>query len=139
MRAAMIGRAHLVAVAVGQGALDGVGVPSAAFVQQGGCHRPEAVGRHFVAGEPQPPQARVDRVFRHGPGTGSDGWKDIASRASDGPQLAEQVDRLARKGNAVLPLHFHLGGGNDPYARLKVDFALLGMAQLAGAHENMGG
>ena len=58
----MIGGADLIAVAVSQGALDGIGVPLAAFVQQGGGHRQEIVGGHFVGGVAEAALERVKGI-----------------------------------------------------------------------------
>ena len=57
----MIGGADLIAVAVSQGARDGIGVPLAVF-QQGGGHRQEIVGGHVVGGVAEAVLERVKGI-----------------------------------------------------------------------------
>jgi len=91
----MIGGADPIAIAMRQRALDCVGVPLAAFVEQGRCHRAEAVSGHFIGGVAQTAQACVYRVVAHRALARADRGEDVAVGAGQRPEIFEDSNGLA--------------------------------------------
>ena len=139
MRPAMIGRAHLVAIAVRQRAFDRVGVPFPAFVEQGRSHRAKAVRGHFIAGIAKPTQSPVERVFAHRPSPRADGRKNIARRPGRLVNLPKNRHRLPRQRHMMWLAHFGATGRDGPDCGVQIDLAPIRMTKFAGANENMRG
>lgn len=77
-------------------ALDRIGAQFAAFVQQCGGYRAEAVRGHFIGSVAQPPQTGIDDVFAHRAGAGAHGWKDVTDRPRHCLDLPGQLYSLPR-------------------------------------------
>src|SRR3546814_5091637 len=64
---ASVSATDLVGVDMRQLAFDRIGMPLSHLVQKRGCHRPETMGGHLVAGIAEPAQPRIDRILGHSP------------------------------------------------------------------------
>src|SRR3546814_2098071 len=60
---ASVSATDLVGVDMRQLAFDRIGMPLSHLVQKRGCHRPETMGGHLVAGIAEPAQPRIDRIL----------------------------------------------------------------------------
>lgn len=114
MGAAVIGSANDVLVLVRQRALDRVGRPFAGFVKQRAGHGAEAVGGHLIAGETQPAQRGVDRVFRHWRFRRPDRRENEARMPRNDLCLLQDLNGLPAQRHNMLHAPLHLGGGNAP-------------------------
>lgn len=66
-------------------------------------------------------------------------WEEEFAGPSQTAQFAEQIERLSRQRYGVRLFHLHALGWNPPNLVGKVDFAPLGLAQLAGTQEHVRG
>src|SRR3546814_16958050 len=64
---ASVSATDLIGVDMRQLAFDRIGMPLSHLVQKRGCHRPETMGGHLVAGIAEPAQPRIDRILGHSP------------------------------------------------------------------------
>src|SRR3546814_13269523 len=64
---ASVSATDLVGVDMRQLAFDRIGMPLSHLVQKRGCHRPETMGGHLVAGIAEPAPPRIDRLLGHSP------------------------------------------------------------------------
>lgn len=85
--AAVVGRPHLVAVAVSQGPFDCVGMSKARFIEQRAGHRAKAMARHFVAFVAKAPKSDIERVLAHRPLGGVEGGEHELARSGERTQL----------------------------------------------------
>src|SRR3989344_5476576 len=63
--ASSIGTSHCIAVSVGKGALDSVGMPFSAFIQQGAGSCPKPVGSHHIFAEPNSAVSGIHSILAH--------------------------------------------------------------------------
>ena len=105
VRAPVVRGANPVAVTVSQRALNGVGVPFAAFIEQGRGHGAEAVGCHFVGGVAKAAQTGVYGVVAHRALAGADRGENVAVGTGQRAEVFEDRNGLTRERDEVIFAH----------------------------------
>lgn len=102
--------AHSIAVPVRQSALDRIGMPFSAFVEESARCRTEAVGGDGVPIKSQTAEGLVNGILAHRLEMTTLSRKYIVYPARMGPHFLEQCDGLLRQRHAVRPAQFRSPG-----------------------------
>src|SRR6266481_5664867 len=97
MLTAGVSSTNIVVLDMGELALDGVGMPLAAFIQQGRCGGAKSMRRHLVFGVSETAECRIERAIGNRPIGCADAGEQRSILAGDLPEPLENGDGLPRQ------------------------------------------